>query len=148
MADTRVQVEVERWIRENWLPRIFRQGFRQRQLDLTSGGKFVFDGVSEDGRVVVTVSTSGARTAGGKHGSGKLQKIRADALFLLLSGAQQPVLMFSEQDMFDLCRKEAEHGRLPRNLRFELAEIPVELRARLQQARLVSALEVSPRRAV
>src|SRR3989338_9153096 len=139
MADTRVQVEVEVWIRENWLPQIFGQKFRQKQLELTSGGKFVFDGVSGDERVVATVSTSGALTALGKRGSGKLQKIRADALFLLLSGAPEAVLVFSEQDMYDLCRKEAEHGRLPRSLRFELAEIPAELRTRLQEARARSS---------
>lgn len=149
MADTRVQVEVERWIKDNWLPDTFkRQNFRQRQLQLFSGGKFAFDAVSEDGNVVVTISTSGARTATGKHGSGKLQKIRADALFLLLSAAPRPVLVFTERDMFELCQKEAQNGRLPPNLQFLLAKIPADLEARLRVARLASSREVSPGGAV
>lgn len=145
MADTRVQVEVERWVRDNWLPGTFEgQKFHQRQLQLSSGGRFAFDAVSDDGSVVVTVSTSGALTATGKRGSGKLQKIRADALFLLLSAAPRPVLVFTERDMFELCRKEAQNGRLPPNLGFLLAEIPPNLEARLRVARLASSREVSP----
>src|SRR5438552_3290684 len=110
------------------------QEFRKRRIDLTPGGRFVFDGVGENGHVVVTVSTNGARTAGGTHGSGNLQNIRADSPFPSLSTAKEPVLMFSEPDMFDLCRKKADHGRLPRGVGFDLAEIPVELRQRLQEA--------------
>ncbi len=144
MADTRVQIEVEWWVRD-WLPGAFEgRKFHQRQLPLSSGGKFVFDAVSEDGNVVVTISTSGARTATGKHGSGKLQKIRADALFLVLSAAPHPVLVFTERDMFELCQKEAQNGRLPSSLQFLLAEIPADLEARLRVARLASSREVSP----
>jgi hypothetical protein len=144
VADTRVQVEVERWVREHWLPQAYGQPFRQRQLTLSSGGKFVFDAVSDDGRVVVTVSTSGAKTATGRHGAGKLQKIRADALFLLLSAAREPALVFTERDMFELCQREAQKGRLPAGFKIILAQIPVDLQKRLQQARLTSSREVSP----
>ena len=53
--------------------------------------------------------------------------------------------MFSEPDMFDLCRKKADHGRLPRGVGFDLAEIPVELRQRLQEARVASSRRMSPK---
>lgn len=113
-------------------------------MRLSSGGAFDFDGVSEDGAIVVTISTSAAQTAGGKRGSGKLQKIRADALFLLLAQAKRSVLVFTESDMFRLCQKEAQNGRLPPSLEFALAEMPAELQARLAEARRKASIEVSP----
>ncbi|HXF48985.1 MAG TPA: hypothetical protein VNL73_06125 [Verrucomicrobiae bacterium] len=149
MANTEVQLEVEKWLRENWLPKQFGQKFYKKQRQLLSGGKFEFDAVSEDGNVLVTISTSHAKTVSGKGGSGKLQKIRADALFLLLSGAQSPVLVFTEQDMFDLCKKEHNKGRLPKNVDIRLVndkEIPSDLRIQLLHARRSSSTEVSPTR--
>jgi hypothetical protein len=92
----------------------------------------------------VTISTSGALTSSGKRGSGKLQKIRADVLFLMLAEAACPVLLFTEPDMFRLCKHEQENGRLPRSLNCVLADIPVDLRARLLQARHIASAEVSP----
>lgn len=148
MADTRVQVEAERWVRTVWLPKQFAQAFHQSQHALEPGGKFVFDGISEDGAMVVTVSTSCARTANGRRGAGKIQKIRADALFLQMSGAKRQLLVFTQRDMFELCVREQSNGRLPRSIECHLAELPSDLQIRLEAARLASSLEVSPQHAV
>jgi hypothetical protein len=99
VADTRVQREVESWIRQNWLPREYGQAFHSRELRLTAGGVFDFDAVSEDGKIAVTISTGGTQTASGKRASGKLQKIRADALFLMMAEVARRVLLFTEADM-------------------------------------------------
>lgn len=77
MANTRVQSEAEDWIRREWLPGKFGARFRRERLRLLSGRVFDFDGVSEDDRIAVTISTGAAKTAGGKQGSGKLMKIRS-----------------------------------------------------------------------
>ena len=61
MADTRVQLEVEEWVRLNRLHR--------ERVRLTSGGVFDFDAVSEDQKIVATTST-------GKLAVGKLVKRR------------------------------------------------------------------------
>lgn len=148
MADTSVQREVEGWLRENWLPAKYGQRFSAKPLRLSSGGSFDFDAVSQDGSIAVTISTSAALTAGGKRGSGKLQKIRADALFLLLAQAKRSVLVFTEPDMFRLCQKETQNGRLPASLELALAELPPELQARLAEARRKASAEVSPSAAV
>jgi hypothetical protein len=149
VADTRVQREVESWIRQNWLPREYGQVFHSRELRLTGGGVFDFDAVSEDGKIAVTISTSGAQTASGKRGSGKLQKIRADALFLMMAEVARRVLLFTEADMYELCKKERQNGRLPASIEFALvADLPAELRERLSEARKVASREVSPGDAV
>lgn len=84
MADTRIQLEVEDWVRRNWLKAQFGMPFfRERRL-LRSGGVFDFDAVSEDNSIVATISTSGSKTATGKYAVGKILKLRSDMLFLTM----------------------------------------------------------------
>lgn len=84
MANSRVALEVEDWVTSSWLNKKYGQAFRKKQLTLTCGGKFEFDAVSEDGSIVVVVSTATGVTATGKNPSGKIHKIRSDMFFLLL----------------------------------------------------------------
>lgn len=63
MADTRIQLEVEDWVRRNWMPTQYGSKFSRERLPLRSGGVFDFDAVSEDRSIVGTISTSGARTS-------------------------------------------------------------------------------------
>ena len=81
MADTRVQLEVEDWVRREWMPHKLGQQFSRERVRLSSGGVCDFDAVSSDRRIVAAISTSGAVTAGGKHAVGKLLKIRSDCFF-------------------------------------------------------------------
>ena len=72
MADTRVQAEVEDWVRKHWMPRTFGVLFYRERVELTSGGVFDFDAVSSDRSIVASISTSGATTSSGKRAVGKL----------------------------------------------------------------------------
>ncbi|MEZ5929154.1 MAG: hypothetical protein R3C55_11850 [Parvularculaceae bacterium] len=67
MADTRVQVEVEDWVRRNWMQEKFGQPFHRDRIRLKSGGLFDFDAVSADQSIVASISTSSAKTSSGKH---------------------------------------------------------------------------------
>lgn len=145
MADTRVQLEVEDWVRQNWMPKFFGTRFRRERLTLRSGGKFDFDAVSDDDRIVATISTSNSFTAGGKHAVGKLMKLRSDMLFLSMAEAERRVIVLTESDMYERCIAEKNGGRVPREVEFVLAQIPNELRLRLQSAKAASSKEVSPK---
>lgn len=135
MADTRIQLEVEDWIRRNWMPQQFGQKFQRDNLGLSSGGVFEFDAVSEDGKIVSSISTAGAKTATGRHAVGKLMKIRSDMFFLLLAQAQRRLVVLTEPDMFELCQKELKAGRIPPSIEFHRAQIPDDLLRRLKVAR-------------
>lgn len=89
MADTRIQLEVEDWVRRNWMPPQFGTRFSRERLQLRSGGVFDFDAVSEDHSIVATISTSGSRTSGGNNAVGKLLKLRSDMLFLTMVEAKR-----------------------------------------------------------
>lgn len=69
-ADTRAQLQVEEWIRQEWMPSEFRQVFHAQRFQLTSGGVFDVDAVSSDGAIVASISTSGAAIVSGKNGVG------------------------------------------------------------------------------
>jgi hypothetical protein len=144
MADTRIQPEVEDWVRRNWMSREFRTKFSRERLRLRSGGVFDFDAVSEDHSIVATVSTSGSRTAGGKTAVGKMLKLRSDMLFLtMVENAQRRMVVLTEPDMYEQCRREFASGRVPPEIEFVCAAIPEELRARLIVARKIASREVS-----
>jgi hypothetical protein len=145
MADTRVQLEVEDWVREKWMPGQFGCDFYRNRLILTCGGVFDFDAVSQDRKIAACISTSGGKTASGKHAVGKLLKLRSDMLFLLL--AKEPdkrIIVLTEPDMLEVCSKEKAGGRVPQQIEFVLADLPEDLRKKLTQARKNASQEVSP----
>jgi hypothetical protein len=144
MADTRIQLMVENWVRQNWLPGKFIQSFSPKRIQLSAGGYFVFDAVSEDGSIVANISTSSGVTSGGKIPSGKVHKLRADMLFLLMVKADHRLIVLTEKGMYDLCIKERANGRVPLEIEFALAELPEMLRKSLREARAIASIEVSP----
>ena len=144
MADTRVQLEVEDWVRQNWMPKQFGQQFRRERLRLTSGGDFDFDAVSPDNSIVAAISTSVGVTSGGKHPTGKVMKLRSDMLFLLLIEAKRRIIVLTAPDMYQLCHKEKEGGRVPSSIEFALAPIPAQLGERLRHAQSAASREVRP----
>ena len=145
MADTSIQREVEDWIRQNWLSSMFKEEFVQKKIRLSSEGFFEFDAVNNDETIVVNISTSSALTSGGKRGSGKLQKIRADIYFLLLlpDSVKRRLLLFTESDMVKLCQKEQEKGRIPRDIEILFVKLPEHIQQQLQAAKKKASDEMT-----
>ena len=150
MALSKVQLTVEGWIRDTWLPRKYNNQEFTKQMELLScGGRFEFDAVGESPKRVAVISTSSAKTASDKIGAGKVRKIRSDLYFLLLVKEAERIVLFTESDMFEFWKKEqAERKRVPSDIKFMLVpedEIPPELKAELQAAKLRASEEVTPR---
>jgi len=145
MARTNVQLEVEDWVRREWLSRELGQQFSRERLKLTPGGFFDFDAVSADGRIVASISTSAARTARGKLGVGKLTKIRSDMFFLLMASCDRRVMVLTDPTMLEQCQKEKAAGRVPLSIEFMRAKIPSELERRLISSQEVASREVTPK---
>lgn len=136
-----MQLEVEDWVRRNWMAPHFGTRFARERLRLRSGGVFDFDAVSEDHSIVATISTSGSKTSNGKHAVGKILKLRSDMLFLTMVEAKRRLVVLTERDMCDQCEREAAGGRVPSEIEFVCAVIPDELRTRLLAARLRASEE-------
>lgn len=148
MADSRVQLEAERWIVSECLPKHF-DGlfFEARKLTLKWGGQFEFDAVSSDGKIACLISTSDASTAGGNLATAKIQKLKCDTLYLLYAeGVNRRVLVFAEESMRAQFEKERKSGRFPPEIELVHTSLPAELYARLLAARKVASAETSPRR--
>jgi len=146
MADSRVALEAEDWVRREWLPQKYSQKFHRERLQLSAGGAFDFDAVSEDNTIIANISTSGGVTSGGNIPSAKLQKLRADMLFLTMIEAEKKLIILTEKDMFDLCQKEKQNGRVPLEIKFIHAESPETLAKSLKEARAIASREVSPQK--
>ncbi len=144
MADTRIQLAVEDWVRLEWMRTQLGQRFVRERVPLTSGGVFDFDAVSVDGKIVAVISTSGSKTASGKHAVGKMNKIRSDVYFLLLAEAERRLVLLTEQDMYARWGREVEAGRVPSSIEFVHVEIPQDLNLKLQASRRRASQEVTP----
>ena len=144
MADTRVQLAVEDWVRREWMPEQYGRRFARERLFLDPGGVFDFDAVSDDRNIVANISTSGSKTASGKHAVGKILKVRSDIYFLLLAKANRKLMLLTEQEMYKQWLKECDNGRVPNSIEFVHVEIPGDLDDRLRASRSKASLEVSP----
>jgi len=146
MADTTIQREIEDWICHQWLPSRSNRTFSKKKIGLSSGGVFEFDAVSDDETIAANISTSSALTSSGKRGSGKLQKIRADIYFLLLlpDSVKRRLLLFTEPDMVELCQREKNNGRIPRNIEIFVVDLPENLKWKLVDAKKNASREVTP----
>lgn len=148
MADTTVQRKAETWVVREELPKIYGQPFSKEAVKLAWGGSFEFDAVSADRKTVACVSTSCSRTASGGLAYGKLNKIRADALYLLnAQGVERRLLVFTDKDMTKYFDQQRTRGRFPPDSLIEMLfiQLPDSLAAELNQARQVASAEVSPR---
>ena len=144
MADTRVQLEVEDWVRREWLPAKLGEVFSRERVKLTSGGVFDFDAVNGDFSIVATISTSSARTHSDKPAVGKILKIRSDMFFLLLAPCKRRLVILTDRSMFDRCQNEVAAGRVPSSIEFLHAELPVPLTERLAASQKAASQEVTP----
>jgi len=146
MADTSINHEAERWIVESGLPTHLQgKTFAPKKMRLTWGGAFAFDAVSQEGDVVVAVSTSAARTATGKLATAKYQKLKTDALYLLhLEAPARKVMVFTEPCMREYFAKAAIAGRFPPSIELLYIPLPAELQERVVATRVRASEETSP----
>jgi hypothetical protein len=143
MANTRVQHEVEEWIRTEFLPGVYDQGFSKKNLQLRPGGIFEFDAVSEDGRIAASISTASSRTSSGKLASGTMNKIRSDMLFLTMVEVRKPLLVFTQADLLEYWKEQSIRGRAPTSIEYRLARVLGDLGKRLAQAKGAASREMS-----
>ena len=127
------------------MPERYGQRVSRERVSLTPGGVFDFDAVSDDGKLVANISTSGSKTASGKNAVGKMLKVRSDIYFLFLTKAERTLVLLTEHDMYEQWLKEVENGRVPSSIDFVHVEIPGDLNSKLLEARRKASREVTPR---
>lgn len=101
MGDTSVLGrEVEDAVREA-LGRELGVELTKKTLPLKSGGKFSFDAVSPDGRIVVSIKASRGTTRGGKPATGAIKAAIADLYYLSLVDADRRILAVTESGFYE-----------------------------------------------
>lgn len=146
MADTSAQKKAELWVTGHFLPQRFDGiTFSEQTVPLVWGGEFAFDAVSNDQSIIGLISTSAAKTSGGKQATSKIQKLKCDTLYLMnVSVPCRKLLVFSERSMLEFFQKDITKGRFPNNIELLHAELPAEILAEVHAARRVAQQEVLP----
>ena len=118
--------EIEHWIRKEFLPKNYGQGFAKSKLAVQSGAQIEFDAVSEDGTIVCIISTSPGKTPDGKPDTDVLAKIREKALWTvsLNEKPESIVFVYTEKSMGELLKEEKGNGRFPKHIKTVLAKPP------------------------
>lgn len=143
MGDSRVQKEVEAWVRDIWLREQHGCEFSTKKVMLKDGGEYKFNAVNDEQGILVSVCTGMAKTASGNLATGKMHKIRSDVLYLIMANANRRLMVFTERCMLEAVTEEQEKGRLPRNIECFIADLPHDLYIRLNESRSVASAEVS-----
>jgi hypothetical protein len=142
MANSNYRQEVEKFIRETWLPARIGGNFKPKPVTLSDGGVFKCDAVSENGAIVASICTNAGKTSSGRKATPKLMKVRSDVLFMLRTLADRRLVVTTCEDMYALCEEQRKIGRMPREIEFHLADIEVEMKVRLRQEHALSAAEM------
>ena len=134
MSVSNIESEVERWIRDVYLPREYGQTFRQESLPLQSRGEAKFAAVSVDREVVASICTSPGYAAGGKVNTDALMKVRSDALKILWleNTPAKRFMVFTDQSMIRVIKEEKRKGHFPKELVLVRVKLPAALQARLE----------------
>ena len=61
-----------------------------------------------------------------------------------MTSIERKIIIFTEQNLYDVFMKEIKEGRVPRNIEFELVKIPNDMSMELKDARNIASKEVSP----
>jgi len=135
--NSKIQTEVEQWIRDVYLPKEYTQKFRVKSLPLQSRGEAKFSAVSEDGEVVASICTSAAYISSGKVDADALLKVKSDALKILWleSIPAKKFMLFTDPDMIRVLKEEKKKGHFPKELELIRVKLPASLEARLTDSR-------------
>ena len=145
MADSSVQLSIERHICKVDLPNEYFQSFEKKRLPLAWGALFEFDAVSADETIVAVISTSKRMTSGGKHGTGKTHKVLLDLAFLFGTECDIRLGVFTEECMWRWAQSQQVKGRIAPNIKLKLIQLSDSHRLSLEESRLIASNEVRPR---
>jgi hypothetical protein len=143
MAASKPFLIVEGYIRAEWLPRKFGQVFTKKTARLRTNGSFEFDAVSNDGQIVCCISANSGRARQGGLAKSKMNKIRSDIMFLMLSEASQKLMILADTDLYNFSKSEQQRGRLPQEIDLCLADLPNDIGALLLKAQEAASQEIT-----
>jgi hypothetical protein len=127
MADTtRIKKIIEKWYISKIQQKNKNLVVLKEKVKLKWGGYFECDVVVKSKNRVLEVhclSVSEYNTTTGKGGSGKLNKIKADALMLLGIDSPKKILAFTGKSMYDKIYTEVNNGRFPKEIILNLIDI-------------------------
>jgi len=85
-----------------------------------------FDGVSDDGEIVVALANNSGYTSGGKKPTGKIRSVFALCYFLSLTQAKRKILILTDSEFYNIFQKESDG--LLNGIELRYVDLPHELK--------------------
>lgn len=106
-----------------------------------SGRQKSYDGVSNDGSIVVQIINNSGYTSGGKKPSAKIRIVYADCYFMNLTKATRKILAFTNEQFYNIFKKDSQEF-IPG---FELLyiDLPQDLKDIAQQVVSTASIEMT-----
>ena len=134
MADTtKIKTVIEPYVR-GWLATQFPgHMFEERPIQLTSGGSYVFDAVSEDNAIVAAILSNRAVTRTGRENTGGVRKALTELSYLKAVPADvEKLMVFTDDNFCQLVQHRA--TRLGREtIKMIVCMLPPRLKALLRE---------------
>jgi len=134
VADTtKIKTVIEPYVR-GWLATQFPgHMFEERPIQLTSGGSYVFDAVSEDDLIIAAILSNRAVTRTGRENTGGVRKALTELSYLKVSPANaEKVMVFTDGSFCQLVKRRA--TRLGREtIKMVVCVLPPPLEALLRE---------------
>jgi hypothetical protein len=134
MADTtKIKTVIEPYIRD-WLAKQFPgHVFEERPIQLTSGGSYIFDAVSEDSSIVAAILSNRASTRTGRENTGGVRKALTELSYLKAVPADiEKVMVFTDDRFCQLVQHRATRlGR--KQIKMIVCVLPPRLKALLKE---------------
>lgn len=108
MADTSALKEVSEYV-VNQVAQILNVNLSKKQVFIGSKKKVkTFDGVSKNAEIVVKVQHHSGNTSGGNKPTAKIRNTFADCYFLSLANAERKILVFTNQEYYEIFKNESD----------------------------------------
>jgi hypothetical protein len=134
MADTtKIKTMVEPYIC-NWLSNQFPgHVFREKSIQLTTGGSYRFDAVAEDVSIVAAILSNRAKTRTGRENTGGVRKALSEISYLKsVPERVKKVMVFTDDAFCQLIRRRASRlGMAP--IQMMVCKLPPHLEAELKE---------------
>ena len=134
MADTtKIKTVIEPYVR-NWLSKQFPgHVFKEKPIQLTTGGSYSFDAVAEDTSIAAAILSNRAKTRTGRENTGGVRKALSEVGYLKAAPERmKKVMVFTDDDFYQLIRRRA--SRLGTGaIQMMVCKLPPHLEAALRE---------------
>ncbi|MBL7062308.1 MAG: hypothetical protein ISS54_06190 [Dehalococcoidia bacterium] len=130
---TKIKTAIEPHVRNCLSKQFPGHVFKEKPIQLTTGGSYTFDAVAENASIVAAILSNRAKTRTGRENTGGVRKALLEIGYLkAVPESVKKVMVFTDDDFYQLIRRRASRlGTGP--IQMMLCKLPPHLEAVLRE---------------